>query len=114
MASLDDFTGWPEDAGLGISKRPAVDRAAGIGGAKIVSRILLVLIGKNPFTKRPGFNRVCAALDGVVAQLVEHHNGIVGVRSSNLLGSTILKKGPRVLETSNVCRPFAISPTFCV
>lgn len=28
-------------------------------------------------------------MDGVVAQLVEHHNGIVGVRSSNLLGSTI-------------------------
>lgn len=27
---------------------------------------------------------------GVVAQLVEHHNGIVGVRSSILLGSTIL------------------------
>ncbi len=30
------------------------------------------------------------ALDGVVAQLVEHHNGIVGVRGSNPLGSTIL------------------------
>ena len=29
-------------------------------------------------------------LDGVVAQLVEHHNGIVGVRGSNPLGSTIL------------------------
>ena len=26
---------------------------------------------------------------GVVAQLVEHHNGIVGVRGSNPLGSTI-------------------------
>ena len=25
---------------------------------------------------------------GVVAQLVEHHNGIVGVVSSNLIGST--------------------------
>jgi hypothetical protein len=25
---------------------------------------------------------------GVVAQLVEHHNGIVGVRGSNPLGST--------------------------
>jgi hypothetical protein len=31
------------------------------------------------------------APDGVVAQLVEHHNGIVGVRGSNPLGSTILK-----------------------
>src|SRR5262245_18014788 len=30
-----------------------------------------------------------SALDGVVAQLVEHHNGIVGVRGSNPLGSTI-------------------------
>ncbi len=29
--------------------------------------------------------------DGVVAQLVEHHNGIVGVRGSNPLGSTILQ-----------------------
>src|SRR6185503_6207349 len=28
------------------------------------------------------------APDGVVAQLVEHHNGIVGVRGSNPLGST--------------------------
>ena len=28
---------------------------------------------------------------GVVAQLVEHHNGIVGVRGSNPLGSTILR-----------------------
>jgi hypothetical protein len=33
---------------------------------------------------------VFRALDGVVAQLVEHHNGIVGVRGSNPLGSTIL------------------------
>ena len=29
--------------------------------------------------------------DGVLAQLVEHHNGIVGVRGSNPLGSTIPK-----------------------
>jgi hypothetical protein len=28
---------------------------------------------------------------GVVVQLVEHHNGIVGVRGSNPLGSTILR-----------------------
>jgi hypothetical protein len=34
-----------------------------------------------------------AALDGVLAQLVEHHNGIVGVKGSNPLGSTIQKKG---------------------
>ena len=32
--------------------------------------------------------------DGVVAQLVEHHNGIVGVRGSNPLGSTILRSEP--------------------
>jgi hypothetical protein len=29
-------------------------------------------------------------LDGVVAQLVEHHNGIVGVRGSNPLGSIFI------------------------
>ena len=33
--------------------------------------------------------KFCPLLDGVVAQLVEHHNGIVGVRGSNPLGSTI-------------------------
>ena len=32
---------------------------------------------------------------GVVAQLVEHHNGIVGVRGSNPLGSTSLSFGFR-------------------
>jgi hypothetical protein len=32
----------------------------------------------------------CAPIsDGVLAQLVEHHNGIVGVKGSNPLGSTI-------------------------
>ena len=34
--------------------------------------------------------RVRRVRDGVLAQLVEHHNGIVGVKSSSLLGSTIL------------------------
>ena len=29
-------------------------------------------------------------MDGVLAQLVEHHNGIVGVAGSNPVGSTIL------------------------
>jgi hypothetical protein len=38
------------------------------------------------------------ALDGVVAQLVEHHNGIVGVRGSNPLGSTILPKQQKRLS----------------
>ena len=37
---------------------------------------------------RPTFHLRSA---GVVAQLVEHHNGIVGVRGSNPLGSTSLK-----------------------
>ena len=69
-----------------------VDRAAGDLVAKIDGQISMALIGKNPFTNWPVFNKVCAALDGVVAQLVEHHNGIVGVRSSNLLGSTILSR----------------------
>ena len=35
--------------------------------------------------------------DGVVAQLVEHHNGIVGVRGSNPLGSTISNIVPKRL-----------------
>ena len=34
--------------------------------------------------------------DGVLAQLVEHHNGIVGVKGSNPLGSTILHTGLRL------------------
>src|SRR5437773_5848968 len=44
---------------------------------------------------------------GVVAQLVEHHNGIVGVRGSNPLGSTTLavnslrNNGLRVTTRSN-------------
>ena len=39
------------------------------------------------------FSRNKVVFDGVVAQLVEHHNGIVGVVSSNLIGST---RGTRV------------------
>src|SRR5664279_1342180 len=39
-----------------------------------------------------GENLDCAPLSvGVLAQLVEHHNGIVGVKGSNPLGSTIPK-----------------------
>lgn len=34
------------------------------------------------------FSRNEIVFDGVVAQLAEHHNGIVGVVSSNLIGST--------------------------
>jgi hypothetical protein len=34
---------------------------------------------------------ILRTLVGVVAQLVEHHNGIVGVRGSNPLGSTTPK-----------------------
>ena len=43
------------------------------------------------FDMRQGRFRLRAVLDGVVAQLVEHHNGIVGVRGSSPLGSTILR-----------------------
>src|SRR5882724_4495193 len=45
--------------------------------------------GQNGFDNLNGHSKL-PALDGVVAQLVEHHNGIVGVRGSNPLGSTIL------------------------
>jgi len=44
---------------------------------------------ENPFDKGNSGIHIHAPLDGVVAQLVEHHNGIVGVRGSNPLGSTI-------------------------
>ena len=42
------------------------------------------------------------ALDGVVAQLVEHHNGIVGVRGSNPLGSTILELQESAFRVQNM------------
>ena len=42
-------------------------------------------------TDRPEKFSFPAALDGVVAQLVEHHNGIVGVAGSIPVGSTILQ-----------------------
>ena len=40
--------------------------------------------------KRSRLSKLQRTLDGVLAQLVEHHNGIVGVKGSNPLGSTIL------------------------
>jgi hypothetical protein len=49
------------------------------------------IIAQNGFDNRAQNSKVAPASDGVVAQLVEHHNGIVGVRSSNLLGSPILQ-----------------------
>ena len=51
--------------------------------------------GRRPLWKKIDIRsqnfRLRAVPDGVLAQLVEHHNGIVGVKSSSLLGSTILK-----------------------
>jgi hypothetical protein len=47
---------------------------------------------ENLFDKSASRRHIHAPLDGVVAQLVEHHNGIVGVASSNLVGSTSLAK----------------------
>jgi hypothetical protein len=44
------------------------------------------------FDKRAALIRVARPV-GVVAQLVEHHNGIVGVRGSNPLGSTTATQG---------------------
>ena len=46
--------------------------------------------GQIVLTNERGILKFSGTLDGVVAQLVEHHNGIVGVRGSNPLGSTIL------------------------
>jgi hypothetical protein len=55
------------------------------------------------------------ALAGVLAQLVEHHNGIVGVKGSNPLGSTslaqaILKSGgERGIRTPDTFWVFTLS-----
>ena len=57
-------------------------------------------IGENDFDKR-GWEFKLAVLDGVVAQLVEHHNGIVGVRGSNPLGSTILRSEPPLFRAED-------------
>jgi hypothetical protein len=59
------------------------------------------------FDKQRGQFRLSAALDGVLAQLVEHHNGIVGVKGSNPLGSTI----PRICALS--VNPFHKLPESC-
>src|SRR5436309_2259994 len=48
------------------------------------------VLAQFPFDNKEGPSKLLPAFDGVVAQLVEHHNGIVGVRGSNPLGSTIL------------------------
>ena len=40
--------------------------------------------------KKRQLSKLLHTLDGVLAQLVEHHNGIVGVIGSNPIGSTIL------------------------
>ena len=53
------------------------------------------LAGKNPLPAAAGAAYVASAMrlrrvvPGVLAQLVEHRNGIAGVRGSNPLGSTI-------------------------
>ena len=48
-----------------------------------------ILHGSGEKFDNPTFPHTLSAhLAGVVAQLVEHHNGIVGVRGSNPLGST--------------------------
>jgi hypothetical protein len=39
--------------------------------------------------REPKAKLIRSNMDGVLAQLVEHHNGIVGVESSSLSGSTI-------------------------
>ncbi len=49
---------------------------------------------ENGFDNTGEETRLALALDGVVAQLVEHHNGIVGVWGSNPHGSTIRTLAP--------------------
>ena len=47
-----------------------------------------IFLSKVMFDKKWYINYFAFKQAGVVAQLVEHHNGIVGVRGSNPLGST--------------------------
>jgi hypothetical protein len=54
-------------------------------------RWTVAVIREKRFDKGAFGVQIHGPLDGVVAQLVEHHNGIVGVRGSNPLGSTILR-----------------------
>jgi hypothetical protein len=65
------------------------------------------------FDKQEGQFRLSAALDGVLAQLVEHHNGIVGVKGSNPLGSTIRRiravlSGNSFHKLPESCKPSSI------
>ena len=66
-----------------MSQRPRPERRSRI------RRVQNRLLRQNGFDNLLGRSKL-PVLDGVVAQLVEHHNGIVGVRGSNPLGSTIL------------------------
>jgi hypothetical protein len=73
-----------------ISRAPRCAAERGADGASALSLpIKKPAFGENDFDNLFGQSTL-PALDGVVAQLVEHHNGIVGVRGSNPLGSTIL------------------------
>ena len=51
-----------------------------------------IKIPAKSFDKSGKKSKLSVALDGVVAQLVEHHNGIVGVAGSIPVGSTILQQ----------------------
>ena len=55
-------------------------------------RIRAMRCPNKTLTKKWAKPNFAALWIGVVAQLVEHHNGIVGVRGSNPLGSTIREK----------------------
>ena len=76
------------------SRKPRVERRQ--NPLPFKNRVKTHLVGvcvprENVFDKAAARSYFHRALDGVLAQLVEHHNGIVGVRGSNPLGSTILK-----------------------
>src|SRR4030095_5969159 len=88
------------DARRPRGKRTTVIKTAGSHGACFRSGVLLFRFIVSMPARHPQreidfdkgirhFYGVGPRTDGVVAQLVEHHNGIVGVRGSNPLGSTI-------------------------
>src|SRR5215469_7470206 len=60
------------------------------------------------FDKGLGTHRLSKPV-GVVAQLVEHHNGIVGVRGSNPLGSTIRFPWRIFIKPPSILRKISVS-----
>src|SRR5439155_23046974 len=89
------FIRWPARAepigAFADIRAHGLQRISGQRGATAINRVTMTTFWRPICFDKPAIHfYVHRTLDGVVAQLVEHHNGIVGVRGSNPLGSTIL------------------------